>query len=134
MNNINNGNRAQEIDELKEKFTNRVEKISETKLNRRYSTKAVSMYAVATLTYSFNIWYNKMVKERAGGCRMENKDQSKMYPNTAIKKQNVPQIWDGRGIIDQINLHNELIYELEKQFLTIRQESQLRKAVVKANN
>jgi hypothetical protein len=108
--------------EIQEKLTAMLEKrlriICKSYLNTANKIKAINMYAIPILTYSFGIisWSNTDLESLERLVRKTLTNHRKLHPKSAVGRITIPQHLGGLGIINIKQLNNKEIEKLRDYF------------------
>ncbi|KAL1446706.1 hypothetical protein WDU94_005608 [Cyamophila willieti] len=116
--------------QLKKKYTNRLQNILKSKLSARNIFKAINTYAIPILTYSFGVikWSNTELEELNRLNRTKLTEHRKHHPKSCIQRMTLSRKDGGRGLTDISTLHEKQIINLQKFFLN--KTSSLHKAII----
>jgi hypothetical protein len=102
---------------LKKKFFKRVEAVLKTKLSGKHIIKAINIYAISLLMYSFGTikWTQTELHDIQTKINKSLKKFHIHQPKSATERLTLPRK-EGRGLIDNANLHNKRINNLRQYF------------------
>lgn len=121
--------------DLKNAYNQRIRNVLKTKLNAKNITKAINTFAVPILTYSFGVikWSSTELEEIQRKTRVLMTKNGMHHPKSAVERTTLPRNEGGRGLVDIKNIHDEQVKRLFQYFQTKQNETELHKAIVKAD-
>lgn len=127
-------NHSQIKEQLKKKYTQRLNQVLKSKLTSRNLFKAINTYAIPVLTYSFGVlkWSETELEELNRLNRTKLTQYRKHHPKSCLQRVTINRNEGGRGLTDITTLHQGQIINLQKFFHS--KTSQLHKAIVKADH
>lgn len=122
-------------DEIVNKFTTRMKQILNTGLNSKNIVKAINVYAIPVVTYSFGIisWSSTELESLERKVRVLLTKNRMLHPKSAIERQTLPRKRGGRGIVSLKLQHQKQCDNLRRYFHRRKDNSDLHRAVVRAD-